>query len=129
MSRSGKLTRAASTFEQADLGRSHAEYRTYLEAVRTVMCDLSMLLSEDASEAGSWLRGRDPKEGRVGWWDRWFLSFRLAGHGKRAAEAVLEAAKTSVRMAMVHQEYIAQEADPARNGSSGGREGRYRTER
>ncbi|WP_214103269.1 hypothetical protein [Acrocarpospora catenulata] len=128
MSRSGKLAQAAAVFEQADLGRSHEEYRRYLEAVRTIMCDLSLLIAEDAAEAGRWLRERDPKGGRVGWWDRMFLSFRLSGHGKRSAEAVLEAAKTAVRMSMVHQEYIALETDPAQNGKSG-RQGRYRTEK
>lgn len=129
MSKQIDLIEAIATFVDADPTGSHQAYRAYQENLRSMLCEISLVLSGDAREAAAWLRKREPAEGPgLRWWERAWLSARLRGHANNAAEAYLEAAKAVVRMATVHEEYLMAERRHNSNSNSGGpRSGRYET--
>lgn len=128
MSKEIDLVEAANAFTESDVTRSHQAYRDYQENLRSMMCALSLTMSEDTRAAATWLRHRTGPQGRrVGWLDRIWMSARLRGHGNNAAEAFLEAAKAVVRMAAVHQEYMFAEQQANRTAGEGKRQGRYET--
>lgn len=121
MSRSGNLPKLAADVERSNHVAGHVEHRRYLDALRLVCLDLATMAASDASHAGDWLYQRNPPPGRVGWFSRLFLSWRITGLGKNLHDALLEAAQTTVRMGIVHQEYITIEQAPVASSQ------RYRT--
>lgn len=131
MSRSGSMRESAAKMEAAHFTASHAAYRQHLETERLLLLDVGLLLTQDSGHAADWHRRRSSGRGFMHWLQTFFLTLRLRSHGKAASEAMLEAAKSVVRQAEVHHEYMAVEA--ARNSVSGaavviGDSSRYRTE-
>ncbi|MEV8639081.1 hypothetical protein AB0395_46235 [Streptosporangium sp. NPDC051023] len=122
------MQQVAAELEAAHFTTGHPAYRAHLEHWRTLLCEMALTLAEDSAQTSRWLRVRRPRVGAASWADRFFLSIRLRGHGKNAADAVLEAAKDLIRMAAVHQEYTLLEASKATDGKPASRSGRYRTE-
>ncbi|MEV7014154.1 hypothetical protein [Streptosporangium sp. NPDC051022] len=122
------MQQVAAEIEVAHFTTGHPAYRAHLEHWRTLLCEMALTLAEDSAQTSRWLRVRKPRVGAANWFDRFFLSVRLRGHGKNAADAVLEAAKDLVRMAAVHQEYIVLETSRAADGKPADKSGRYRTE-
>lgn len=122
------MRESAAKFETAHFTAGHPAYRAHLETLRVLLCDMSLLIAEDSARSSRWLRGRKPATGAVGWSTRFFLSLRLRSHGKNTSDAVLEAAKDAVRMALVHQEYMALETSKGSDSTTVGGRGRYRTE-
>lgn len=119
------MREAAAKFENGHFTASHPAYREHLDLTRALLCDISLLLAEDAAKTSHWLRDRKSLD----WFSRFFLAHRLHGCGKDASDAVLEAAKDFVRMYAVHQEYVMLEAAPKdSNSKTVGGSGRYRTE-
>ncbi|MFF3665512.1 hypothetical protein [Microtetraspora malaysiensis] len=129
MSRSGDLGKAAGQIERGHFSTSHPVYRAHLERRRAMACDIALMLHDDAARVSMWLQTRQQAQ-RMSWLSRIYLALRVASHGRNAADAVLEAAKSAIRMAAVHEEYVAIETttstDSSRSGSA--RSGRYRTE-
>ncbi|MFC4006677.1 hypothetical protein ACFOY2_05560 [Nonomuraea purpurea] len=124
------ISQAASEVSTSHFTRSHASYREYLEYQRMLMMDIALLLQEDAGRAADWHRERSAGHGLGHWLHKFFLSLSVRGHGKNAAEALTEAAKSVVQMSLVHGEYVAAEVAPKSTASATvGQSGRYRVER
>lgn len=124
------MTANATRIAEAHFTAKHSAYRDYLERQRVLMVDVAILLEEDAARAASWHRGRTTGHGVGHWIHKFFLGLMVRGHGKNAAEAVTEAAKSIIQMSLVHGEYMLAErakGPVVSDSATAGRPGRYRT--
>ncbi|MFD8564948.1 hypothetical protein ACFV1N_47430 [Streptosporangium canum] len=128
MSKEVNLVEAAAAFADSNTTSSHQAYRDYLETLRSMACQMALIMTEDSREIAKWLRDRRvaPDGRRVPWLTRIWLAARIRGHGETAALAFLELAKAAVRMAAVHEEYLMAER-MANKTTNGKRQGRYET--
>jgi hypothetical protein len=126
------MRQSAAGIEAAHFTSGHPAYRKHLETERLLVLDIALLLMEDSGRTADWHRQRSPGRGLGHWLHKFFLTLRLRSHGKSASEALMEAAKSVVRQAEVHQEYMAVEArknsgSSNPNSTTTGGSGRYRT--